>query len=813
MVREEWKRLFHNKILLLVIAAIIVIPTIYTTLFLGSMWDPYGQLNNLPVAVVNNDQPVTYRDKRLAIGETLVKDLKDNGSLNFHFVNETDAVNGLKSGTYYMVITIPSDFSANASTLFDETPKKMQLNYETNPGKNYIAAKMSDSALVKIRDSISEEVTKEYTEAIFSEISDAGSGMQEAADGALKLRDGANDAAEGSDKLAKNLKKLANSTLTFEQGSEELTVGIQKYTDGVMAADDGAKEIAKGLHTLQTSSAEGTEELYDGTKSLVDGVEQYTDGVAQAQAGAKQLSDQSATLNQGIAQVAGGVSSLKNGADAELAGLKQLSSSLGSQLSQGASNIQAVQGGLHDMKSGIGNLAESVAQLNAASGSMDAATLSAAISQLNEKVQELAQNADVLLPASGEAIEGLADGLSDVKKALDRTGTGSADMGLIQGMQAVDAGLGSVGTGLTATDGLVNGIKKYTGGVDTVSAGLTKLNASSDDLLDGAKELRSGAKTLSGKLSDGIEQLRDGADQLADGTDQLALNSATLLSGAQQLQSGAAKISDGGNKLYDGSKDLNDGLQSIADGADELQTSLADGADTVNSMEKGDATVSMFAAPVETEKTEASTVQNNGHAMAAYMMSVALWVGCIAFCLMYPLNEYEGELRSGTRWWLSKVSVAYGMAILQAVVMVFMLMKCNGFAPADLGKTLLVACIASIAFMSIMYYFNVLIGKVGSFLMLIFMVVQLAGSAGTYPLEISGALAPKLHPYLPFSYTVDAFRKTISGAGSITSELAVMGGLVIVFSLFALWVFQRRAKRIKEGKGILLNYFEKAGLA
>ena len=811
MVREEWKRLFHNKILILVIAAIIVIPTIYTTLFLGSMWDPYGQLNNLPVAVVNNDQPVMYRDKRLAIGETLVKDLKDNGSLNFHFVDATEAVNGLKSGTYYMVITVPSDFSANASTLFDETPKKMQLNYETNPGKNYIASKMSDSALLKIRDSISEEVTKEYTEAIFSEISDAGSGMQEAADGASKLRDGASDAAEGSDTLTKNLKKLADSTLTFEQGSEELTVGIQKYSDGVQAADEGAKEVAKGLHTLQTSSAEGTEDLYEGTKSLLDGVEQYTDGAAQAQAGAKQLSDQSAALNQGIAQVAGGVSSLKNGADAELAGLRQLSSSLGSQLSEGASDIQAVQGGLHDLNDGIGNLAESVAQLNAVAGSMDAQTLSAAVSQLNDKVQELAQNADVLLPASGEAIEGLTNGLSDVKTALDRTG--SADMGLIQGMQAVDAGLGSISAGLTGTDGLVTGIAKYTGGVDTISAGLTKLNASSGDLLDGAKELRSGAKTLSSELSDGIEQLRDGADELADGTDQLALNSATLLSGAQELQSGAAKISDGGNKLYDGSKDLNGGLQSIADGADELQTSLADGADTVNSMEKGDDTVSMFAAPVETEKTEASTVQNNGHAMAAYMMSVALWVACIAFCIMYPLNEYEGELRSGMSWWLSKVSVAYGIAIVQAIVMVLMLMKFNGFAPSDLGKTLLVACIASIAFMSIMYYFNVLIGKVGSFLMLIFMVVQLAGSAGTYPLEISGTLAPRLHPYLPFSYTVDAFRKAISGAGGVTGELAVLGGIVIVFSLFALWVFQRRAKRLKEGKRILLNYFEKAGLA
>ena len=54
MVRQEWKKLFHNKILLLVVIAVIAIPSIYTTLFLGSMWDPYGKADKLPVAVVNH---------------------------------------------------------------------------------------------------------------------------------------------------------------------------------------------------------------------------------------------------------------------------------------------------------------------------------------------------------------------------------------------------------------------------------------------------------------------------------------------------------------------------------------------------------------------------------------------------------------------------------------------------------------------------------------------------------------------------------------------------------------------------------------
>ena len=65
----------------------------------------------------------------------------------------------------------------------------------------------------------------------------------------------------------------------------------------------------------------------------------------------------------------------------------------------------------------------------------------------------------------------------------------------------------------------------------------------------------------------------------------------------------------------------------------------------------------MFAAPVETKETQITRVENNGHAMAPYMMSVALWVGCIAFSLMYPLTKYSGKLKSGLAWWGSKASV------------------------------------------------------------------------------------------------------------------------------------------------------------
>ena len=196
-------------------AAIVLIPTIYTTLFLGSMWDPYGNVDQLPVAVVNNDKSVDYEGKELAVGDELVDKLRENDQLDFHFVSADKAEKGIEDGTYYMVITIPENFSENASTLMDDEPQKMELQYVTNPGTNYIASKMSETALAKIQKEVSESVTKEYTETIFDQLGTIGSGMSDAADGALQIQDGVSDLKDGNTKITDNLKLLSDSSLTF----------------------------------------------------------------------------------------------------------------------------------------------------------------------------------------------------------------------------------------------------------------------------------------------------------------------------------------------------------------------------------------------------------------------------------------------------------------------------------------------------------------------------------------------------------------------------------------------------------------------
>lgn len=862
MIKQEWAYLRKNKILLLVFLAIIAIPTIYTTLFLGSMWDPYGKVDHLPVAIVNEDKPVTYNDETLEVGNEMVDSLKDNDSLDFHFVSSKEAKDGLKNGTYYMVITIPEDFSANASTVLDEHPRKMVLDYETNPGTNYIASKLSETALNKIRTSVADTVTKTYTETVFDQIVTVGEGMTEASDGAGQLADGAIQLADGNNTITTNLNVLANSSLTFKDGADTLHIGLKKYTDGVAQLDDGSKNLKDGLSTLNNGAsalASGVSQLSNGSASLKNGIIQYTSGVSTAQAGADTLNKSSASLtsgtsnlqtvvnnlvskndalNQGVADISKGLGSIITKIDQMSASTPETTTEVSAQpvdtssasanasatsdaLSTASSNNQALISAIENSslseeeKSSLKTLANDT-QASIDNASANACDTEESISKLPTSTSSSATTTTQSGAASSDALSTLKEQLTYMKNQIDDEQTG-----LTVGIRAYTAGVGEIQKGLNGdgslkNPGLANGIKAYTNGVSTLNIGLTTLNNNSSSLTSGAGQLNSGLTSLNKQtpvLTSGVSQLSNGSAQLYAGTEELTANSAALISGSSQLSAGAGKISDGAAALADGSSTLGDGISQVKDGADTLASSLADGADEVTSIHADEETTDMFSSPVEDNGSKLTNVKNNGHGMAPYMMSVALWVAGIAFSIMYPLTKYHDQLKSGFSWWASKASVLVILSIADALLMIGCLHFFNGFAPKEMGKTMLVASFASLAFMSIMYFFNAALGKVGSFLMLIYMVVQLAGSAGTYPVELSGSFVPNIHSFLPFTYTVDAFRSTIAGGTSIMPCMIMLILITVVFSVLTVLLFESRAHKIKAGKPTLTDLLEKLGLA
>lgn len=846
----------NNSRLLKVIRSIAVIgvmliPTIYTTVFLGSMWDPYGKIDKLPVAVVNLDKPCNYNDEELAVGNELVKNLKENSSLNFNFVTEEIAQEGLNNGSYYMIITIPENFSSNATTLLDSNPKKMELKYKTNPGKNYIASKMSESAIQKIKSSIASNVTEVYAKSVFDEISSIGVQLSDAADGASQINEGLSSLNDGSNTISSNLKVLYDSSLTFTDGINTYEEGINKYLSAVEEIKTGSNALNSGINTLNDKTSalsEGVYALNSGANSLYTGLQNYTSGVNSIEKGVSELNSNSDTLLAGSNTLNDGLINLQTGSENLLGGLNTLSSSIGNSVNdENKKNIETLTTSLDTLNSSIntindsiqnssndnlnssfknlgGNLANvgestknSSAYINeiasikdadwfksldettqnnimnylyvplnelgnelnniatetsSASNNLNSAVsgvtnVSSQIDKMKVALGTLSSNSNILVETTKSTITNLYSGLENVQTALNTQ--------VLPGFQALNSGIISLKNG---SETLTSGIASYTAGVSKVYEGSNTLNSNSNTIVNGAKELASGTTTLNNSvpaLTEGIGQIASGSNKLTEGLNELSQNNSSLKSGISTINSASTAISEGTLKLYNGSIQLSDGAIKLKDGSETLKDGLKDGAKTIEDTKLSDQSKEMFASPVESVESINSYIANNGSAMSAYMMCVGLWVGCLALCILFPTEKdlIDGK-ENPKSYWTKKALKLSSVAIIQAVIMVSLIRLFNGLEPAYLGKTYLVAIIASLSFMSIIYFMNVLLGKVGSFILLVFMVLQLGGSAGTYPIELSNDFFRAIHNYMPFTYAVDGFRNGIATGLSIVPQITVL---------------------------------------
>ena len=968
MLKSELKSLWKNKLLIVIVLAIILIPSIYAGLFLSSMWDPYGDLEYLPVAVVNKDKPVTYQGKELAVGDTLAENLEENDSMAFNLVDEDDAMKGLKNGTYYMVITIPEDFSKNATTVMDEEPVQMKLEYTTNPGKNYISMKLGESAMKTIQSNITEKITRSYTENVFDSLTDIESGFCDATDGTQDMLDGEEKLAEGNNLITGNLLLLSDGANALQKGTGtlskgahtlnasmgqltsgagELAGGIGQYTDGVgqLAAGIGTLKngtgtlaesvpaLTKGVGDLKTGADklaqayEGEEGALNGASTLADGMSQVNQAVSNISLPNVSLSDEqkSAIKNQASATVDAQAATIKTQAEATVTEQKdtiiaQATAAANAQVSSTdaeakaaliAAGMDASQneaaGYINQLQTGMDQLIAGAAAstatqtANTVASQASGGTVDAIVAKLNElsaqasspegatalsnaasniaglKNDIVSQTATIVTgnmdaQAVGNAVlatvqtdPGYAtvhDGISNAIGGSYATGYGSGTVanagtiaynavlnasgdiavsaakaatksGALAGAEGVvlevNQNMNSFGSQLDslkdATQRLASGSKQLSGGLNQIYAGtkqvddgLATLNSKSGVLAAGVGQLDSGADSLLEgvtKLTSNSNALRTGATGLSEGTIKVADAVTQIADGSDELDLGASQIADGAKQLQNGSQELGDGLGDLKEGTITLHDALADGANRVAENKAEDKNLDMFSAPVELVEHNLTTVENNGHGMAAYMMSVGLWVGCLAFCLMYPLTKYHGKFKNGFSWWLSKAVVAAPVGILMVIVLMMVMSIFLDFTPGSMIKTVIVATVAVTAFMCIQYFFDILFGKVGSFLMLIFMVLQLTGSAGTYPIEISGHLAQVLHKWMPFTYSVNGFRAAIAAGDTegILFEVEVLAGIAIVFTILTILVFEFRGRCIEKNKKMLYDWIEEKGLA
>ena len=142
---RDIKRMCTNWAAMIMAVIIILIPSLYSLTNIKASWDPYANTGGINIAIVNKDEGTVYKEQDLNLGEELVEKLEDNDKMNWIFVSEDEAAEGLINEKYYATIVIPEDFSKCTSTLMDKEVIKPKLIYTVNEKINAIAPKLTDA--------------------------------------------------------------------------------------------------------------------------------------------------------------------------------------------------------------------------------------------------------------------------------------------------------------------------------------------------------------------------------------------------------------------------------------------------------------------------------------------------------------------------------------------------------------------------------------------------------------------------------------------------------------------------------------------
>lgn len=120
----ELRRFGRGKLPRAALVALLLLPLLYGALYLWSFWDPYGRLDRIPVALVNDDKGATADGRRIAAGDEITEGLRDSAVFDWQEVDAAQAQQGVEDGTYYLSLTMPADFEAGASPPARATPPR-----------------------------------------------------------------------------------------------------------------------------------------------------------------------------------------------------------------------------------------------------------------------------------------------------------------------------------------------------------------------------------------------------------------------------------------------------------------------------------------------------------------------------------------------------------------------------------------------------------------------------------------------------------------------------------------------------------------
>ncbi|MFC8519563.1 YhgE/Pip family protein [Streptomyces sp. NPDC057257] len=463
----ELRRFGRGKLPRAALVALLVLPLLYGALYLWSFWDPYGRLDRIPVALVNDDKGAMAGGKRVTAGDDITEGLRESDTFDWHEVSASEARAGVEDGTYYLSLTMPADFSERIASSAGDSPETGALQVRTNDANNYIVGQISRTVFSEVRTAASTKASRSFLDRIFISFSDIHGATVKAADGADQLTGGIGKAEKGSKDLADGLKDA-------KDGSGALSKGLKKLDTGAGALEDGSRQVADGTRTL----ADKVNAVDDKVGPFIKGNEKTIGDTARL------VADSSKAIRDNLDTLVKTAPTAAKGAHAASEVLNDVYKARCEQ----AALPDPACADLKKAKTAAAEVAAIADDLNTLIGDQhgDLKKLDANLATLQKQAQALADRAPHL-----------SEDLQDAVAKINKLNEGATKVAA--GARKLHSGLGTATTGASELD---TGVGKLKTGAQTLNGGMYKL-------VDGSGKLAGGLHEGAGKIPDYDKKDRD----------------------------------------------------------------------------------------------------------------------------------------------------------------------------------------------------------------------------------------------------------------------------------------------------------------
>ena len=683
ILKRDLSRIRGSVVALIVAVGLVIVPTLYAWFNIAGSWDPYGNTGNLKVAVANSDNgymsdliPV-----RVNIGDTVVSALRENDQLDWRFVSESDAVEGVRSGEYYAAVVIPENFSSRMMTVFSSDAEHAEIVYYENQKANAIAPRVTDKAASTVRQQIDETFAKT--------ISDVGLATTSSL---LEFMDGDQIAA-----YAGNLSgTLAGAITTLRDAS-----GSVDEFAGLLQSSTGLLDSTSDLLASAGTASKDAEALVGDAKTGLSGMHDALDAAV-------------AAINQSLKDSAGDYDAAAKAIDEAFGAADAHVSLTVTQLRDASADVAKRASDMRDVQDNILAVERDVEGSN-----------------LPEKLKaELVQKIDIVANTVGNVAnqqELLAKHLSDAAASLE---TGAAD---------ARAKAQAVKDGIAEAKGSIGGVK------DSYTATLKQqISDLSDAVADVARRGSDMADDLGATVTDLSHAASALSDDLAGAHAVLADASADLVSAADDLQR------------------LKEGLDTAVTSGDLDRVRELIGSDPA-------ALADALAAPVALDRQAVYHIKNYGSAMAPFYTTLSIWVAGIVLAAMLKANVDEADVKAlGNprlhELYLGRYAFFALLAFAQATLVCAGDLLFFGIQCEHPFQFMLVGWLAGFVFSNMIYTLTVSFGDIGKAIAVVLLVMQVAGSGGTFPIEMTADFFQAVYPFLPFTHAINAMHAAMAGA-------------------------------------------------